>query len=166
MANPLKRAEYSDEVVDKLCLMIESDDYRVSELAKAVGITVHQFNKWVAEKPDFAARVKAAGERRMETFLVAAKSGLLQLLRGVQYDEVTVEQKPDKATGKMVTIFEKTVTKRILPNPAAVIFAMKNLDPEHFDDTIRTEMNGGKNATGEIKPIKVQIVPPTDDPLD
>lgn len=157
---------YSEELVQKICALIEQDDYRTSELARMAGISTVQFNKWIAEKPDFAKRVKAATERRLEHFLTAAKSGLMTLLKGKEYNEVTVERKVNKMTGEMEDCFEKVVTKMVMPNPSAVIFALKNLDPEHFNDTIRAELVNGRGEDGAAKPISVQIVAPVDDPLD
>lgn len=161
-----QRTPYSEELVEKICGWIEKDDYRTSELAKMAGIHPVQFNKWIAEKPDFARRVKAATERRLEHFLVAAKSGLMTLLKGKEYQEVTIERKVNKATGEMEDTFEKVVTKQIMPNPSAVIFALKNLDPEHFNETIRAELVNGRDADGAMQPVRVQIIAPVDDPLD
>jgi hypothetical protein len=132
--------KYTKELVKKICELIAADDYTIAEVCEQSGISRETFNVWKNTKPDFSDSIKKAEERRLETFKKAARSGLLILLQGKQWEEVTTEYVEDKEDPKKPKIkFKRKVTKFILPNPTSVIFAMKNLDSEYFKDKIETK---------------------------
>ncbi|SEV88768.1 Helix-turn-helix of insertion element transposase [Chitinophaga sp. YR573] len=136
--------KYTKAIVQKICELIEADDYTVSEICKQVGINESTYFGWKADakKIEFLEAIKKAEERRLATFKAAARSGLLTLLRGKEYEEVTTEYTEDKE-GKPKIKHMKKVKKVILPNPTSVIFALKNLDDENFKDLIKNEHSGG-----------------------
>jgi transposase-like protein len=146
--------KYSKKRVQKICQLIESDDYTIPEVCKYAGIGESTYHDWRNKYPEFLEAVKKAEEKRLELFRKAARSGLLTLLRGKEYEEVTteyVEGKPDKDGNTKPKIkSQKKVKKFILPNPTSVIFALKNLDADHFADLFKSELSGSKGGPLQV----------------
>lgn len=142
--------KYGKEIVERICALIESDDYTISEICKQVDIHIDTWFDWKNNKTEFSEAIKKAEDKRLELFKQAARSGLLTLLKGKEYEEVSteyVEGKPDKDGNTKPKIkSQKKVKKFILPNPTSVIFALKNLDSDNFPELMRGEITG-KNGT-------------------
>lgn len=153
-------AKYSKERVERICNLIKSDDYTVAEICRQVDIHIDTFYEWKNNKPEFAEAINKAEQIRLELFRKAARSGLLVLLQGKEFEEITteyVESKPDKEGNTRPKIkLQRKVKKFILPNPTSVIFALKNLDPENFPELTKQQMldKNGKPAD----PIKQVMV--------
>jgi len=134
-------SKYSKKRVDKICQLIESDDFIIAEICKQVGISVATFFYWKETYPEFLECIKKAEENRLELFRQSARSGLLTLLRGKEFEEVItayVESKPDKEGNSKPKIkSQRKIKKFILPNPTSVIFALKNLDGDNFADVLK-----------------------------
>lgn len=137
--------KYSKKIVDRICELVSTDDYTVQEIADQVGINPCTYYDWLKKKA-FAKAISEAETRRFDLFKREARRGLLTLLRGKEYEEVTteyVEGKPDangKATPKIKS--QKKVKKFILPNPTSVLFTLKNLDSDNFKDIVKSEITG------------------------
>lgn len=138
-------AKYGQDIIIKICDLIIEDDYTIPEICLQVGITISTYHEWKASKPDFSDALKKAHEKRLEVFKQAARSGLMTLLKGKDFDEVTKEYVVVK--GKKTLVGEKTVKKHIMPNPTAVIFALKNTDPDNFRDVIQQEVTADLHIT-------------------
>lgn len=140
-------SKYSNRIVKKITSLIESDDFTIPEICRQVGIVESTYFKWQKEKIDFSESIKKAQEKRLELFRQSARSGLLTLLKGTEYEEVTtefIEGKPDKDGNTKPKIkLQRKVKKFILPNPTSVIFALKNLDGENFKDIYNTDITSG-----------------------
>lgn len=142
--------KYTKARVDKICRLIEEDDYTVSELCKLTGIVESTYFEWKASKPEFSEAITQAEDKRLQTFKVLARKGLRILLEGKEWEETTTEGKLIKDGDKEVfkTTKAKKIKKFILPNPTSVLFALKNLDGDNFKDIIRTDL------TSDGEPIK------------
>lgn len=158
--------KYSKQIVDKICSIIAEDDYTINEICLQVGISRAVFFQWKNDKIDFLDAIKKAEEQRLEVFKKAARSGLLMLLQGKEYEEVTTEYKQIKVgTGedglpiyKPRMVSQKKVKKFIMPNPTSVIFTAKNLDNENFSDIQKIAHEGSLNSL-----IQVEIVSPIEE---
>ncbi|MGN6491056.1 MAG: phBC6A51 family helix-turn-helix protein [Agriterribacter sp.] len=155
-------AKYTKKRVEKIVTLLESGDYTIKEICEIVKIHQDTWYDWKHNKPEFSELLEKADEKRMEVFKQAARIGLLALLRGKEYEEVTKEYaEVDVPDGKGKTkkeprmISQKIVKKVILPNPAAVIFTLKNQDPDNFKDINRTD----------ITTLGKQLPAPKNDPL-
>lgn len=138
--------KYGKKIVNQITKLIESDDYTISEICLRVGISEATYYLWQAEKIEFLEAIKKAQEKRLEVFRQAARSGLLVLLNGKEFEEITteyIEGKPDaQGNSKPKIKGIKKVKKFIAPNPTSVIFALKNLDDDNFMDMLRQEVTG------------------------
>ena len=136
-------AKYSKQIVDKICELVASGDYKIVDVCKKTGIHHDTYYDWKANKPEFSERLKKAEERRLEVFKNMARSGLAKLLDVFEYEEEHIEYGNDSIKSR------KVIKKKIMPNPAAVIFALCNLDPENFKNIQRVDHTSkGEQVTG------------------
>lgn len=134
--------KYGPDIVNRICELIASDDYTIGEICKQVDINPDTWAEWKKTHPEFVEAIKKADEQRLETFRKAARSGLLTLLQGKEFEEVTTEYKEVKdkdGNYKPRMVSQKKVKKFILPNPTSVIFALKNQDSDNFADIVKNE---------------------------
>lgn len=149
------RTKYTKRRVENITQLIESDDYTVKEICQRVGISVSTYFQWQIDWPEFSEAVKNAEERRLDTFKSAARSGLMALLKGKEWEETTTEL-TEGADGKPKIKMQRKVKKFALPNPTSVIFALKNLDPDRFRDVVQTRQ---VDENGKDVPVVIFRLP-------
>ena len=145
-------AKYSEKIVDKICELVATGDNRIIDICKRVGISEPTFYEWKNSKPKFLESLKKAEESRLEAFKYMARSGLAKLLDVFEYDELHTEHTHFK--GVPITNI-KTITKKVMPNPTAVIFALTNRDSANFKHLQHIDhTSDGEKVTGfnYIKP--------------
>lgn len=146
MAKRGRRTSYTPERIAKICKAIETGE--TSEMAAKIGgISESTFYEWINTKPDFSESVKKARqvfeEWQMHGILEDAKKSLKVLIQGMEYTESKTEYEPDPDNPNVPRIKKQTtITKRIPPSPTAVIFALCNRDPEHWQNRINNELSG------------------------
>ena len=135
---------YTPERVAKICKAIENGETNETA-AKIGGIAVSTFCEWQAKKPEFmeaVKRAKAAFEDwQLNGILDDARKSLKTLICGQEYEEVKTEYENDK-NGNPRIRKQTRVTKKVLPNPTAVIFALCNRDPENWSNKHIQELTG------------------------
>ena len=164
MAQRGRQAKYTPERVQIICDAIERGETNETA-AKIGGIHVATFCEWQNTKPEFAEAVKRAKaafeDWQMNGILQDARKSLKTLVCGQEYEEIKTEYEDDK-TGKPRIKKQTRVTKKILPNPTAVIFALCNRDPENWSNKHIQELTG--KIETETKP-KVSLHNLSDDLL-
>lgn len=141
-----RKPKYNPERVQIICDAIAAGE--TNEMAaKRAGIDIATFCRWQNEKNEFCEavkRAKAEFERwQNEGILEDAKKSLKVLVCGTEYTETKTEYEPDPKNPTQPRIKRQTTTtKRILPNPTAVIFALCNRDPENWKNRISQELSG------------------------
>lgn len=142
---------YTSERVKRICDAIERGETNETA-AKIGGIAVGTFFRWMDEKSEFkdaVKRAKAAFEDwQLNGILEDAKKSLKTLICGQEYEEIKTEYEDDKAGNPRIKKQTRT-TKKIMPNPTAVIFALCNRDPEHWQNRINADVNS--KVTAETK---------------
>ena len=98
-------------------------------------------------------------EWEMHGILEDARKSLKTLICGQEYEETKTEYESDK-NGNPRIKKQTRVTKKILPNPTAVIFALCNRDPEHWQNRVSNEISG-KIETENKPGITLANVPDT-----
>lgn len=135
---------YTPDRVAKICQAIENGETNATA-AKIGGIHVATFCEWQNTKPEFAEAVKRAKaafeEWQMNGILEDARKSLKTLICGQEYEEIKTEYENDR-TGNPRIKKQTRVTKKILPNPTAVIFALCNRDPENWQNRVSQEVKG------------------------
>lgn len=144
MAKRGREAKYTDERVARICDALKQG-MTDEQAAGMGGITYNTFWRWCNEKSDFRDAVKKAKAQYedwlMNGILEDARNSLTTLIKGVEYEEVKTEYENDSFGNPRIKKQSRT-TKKILPNPTAVIFALCNRDPEHWQNRINNELSG------------------------
>ena len=153
---------YSPERVAKICDAIERGETDATA-ARIGGISPQTFCEWKNTKPEFleaVKRAKAAFEDwQMNGILADARKALKTLVCGTEYDEVKTELEANPKDPKTPRIKKQIrTTKKILPNPTAVIFALCNRDPEHWQNRVSNELSG-KVTTESTTDLSLANVP-------
>lgn len=118
-------AKYDEALVERIAELIEEDEYTLSDVCKAVGISRAVFYKWQAEKPDFVRAVEEATERRDERLLTIARQSLRRKLEGYTKRETVIKYVPDPETGELV-VKECTVREKyVAPDTAALMHVIE-----------------------------------------
>lgn len=135
---------YCQERVDTICKAIERGE-TIENAARIGNIAVGTLFRWMEEKSEFKEAVKKAKaayeDWEMNGILADAKKSLKTLICGTEYEEVKTEYENDKNDSPRIRK-QTRVTKKVLPNATAVIFALCNRDPEHWKNRISNELTG------------------------
>ena len=143
MARPSK---YENDRVEKVLAAIRGgDSYKIA--AAKGGINLDTFYEWQKAHPEFSEAVKEAKAEyenwELEGILKDARKSLKVLICGETYDETRTEYEQDPRDPNAPRIKKQIVTtKRIMPSPTAVIFALVNRDPEHWKNRMTQELEG------------------------
>lgn len=151
---------YTPERVKRICDAIERGETNETA-AKIGGIAVGTFFRWMDQKSEFkdaVKRAKAAFEDwQLNGILEDAKKSLKTLICGQEYEEIKTEYEDDKAGNPRIKK-QTRITKKIMPNPTAVIFALCNRDPEHWQNRVTNEVSG-KIETEAKSSVSLSNVP-------
>lgn len=154
-------AKYNSEIVDKICGFLSEGKTRQDAFMLA-GIGKQTFYTWLETKQDFSDAVKKAEatyqEWEMHEMAATAKKSLKELITGGEYEEVRTEYEND-GTGTPRIKKQVRTMKRVGPNPTAVIFALTNRDPEHWQNRISQDFNGKMNVEHEGGGVSLANVP-------
>lgn len=126
-----------------ICEKYATNKYTIESCCDSEGVPYRTFNSWTTKgKKGYVAEVeefyKNALDKKSETnrgeLKEIALSSFRRLISGEEYEEKsTIIRVDPSGEGGQIREVKKTI-KKIMPNPASVIFALKNLDPEHFKD--------------------------------
>ncbi|MXO31804.1 transposase [Apibacter sp. B2912] len=144
-------AKYSKEIVEEITDLIKSDSYTVTEICKRVGIADCTYFEWQKEKPDFSEKIKKAKKERRKMYAVEAEKSLLKKIRGYEVVET-------KTVNRQKSTEITTTTKHILPDTAAIIFALTNQDPENWKNKQYNE-HTGKDGDDLFKSFDASKIP-------
>lgn len=163
MGKPGRKPLYTPDRVARICEALENGetDARAAEIA---GISPQTFCEWKNTKPEFLEAVKRAKSAfqdwQMNGILEDARKSLKTLICGLEYEEIKTEyeQDPRKPGEPRIKKLLRT-TKKILPNPTAVIFALCNRDPEHWQNRVTNEINGRMDVEQKGPAVSLANVP-------
>ncbi len=161
MAKSGRKPLYTPERVAKICEAIRNGETNAMA-SKIGGIHVATFCEWQNTKPEFAEAVKRAKadfeDWQLHGILEDAKKSLKTLVCGQEYEEIKTEYESDKNGNPRIRKQTK-VTKKVLPNATAVIFALCNRDPEHWQNRVSQEVSGKLNVENEGSGVSLANVP-------
>jgi hypothetical protein len=155
-----RKPQWTDAKVEIMCKAIAAGkSYKDAFTAARVGHD--SFYRHLRDDSDFSDKVKKAEAEYQEWYdshlVTSCKRSLVELVCGYEWDETTTEYALDKA-GKMVEVKKKTVHKKAAPNPTAIIFALCNRDPEHWQNRVNNELSG-KIETEAKQAVTLENVP-------
>lgn len=159
---PGRKPLYTPERVEAILNALRQGE--TDKLASKIGgITQTTFYEWINTKPEFAEAVKSAKaefeEWTLSEILSDARRGLKVLVCGTEYEEVKTEYEQDPHNPSAPRIKKQMrTTKKVLPNATAIIFALCNRDPEHWQNRVSQELSG-KIETEQSGEISLANVP-------
>lgn len=155
-----RKPQWTEAKVEIMCKAIASGK-SYKDAFTAARISHQTFYRHLNDDSDFSDRVKKAEAEYQDWYdsqlVVECKRSLIELVRGYEWDEVTTETIPGK-DGKDTITKTKKVHKKAAPNPTALIFALCNRDPEHWQNRVNTELSG-KVETETKSNISLSNVP-------
>lgn len=135
---------YTQERVKIICDALAKGETQDTAYRLA-GISNETYYRWLKEKSEFSNAVKKAQaafqDWQMNGILEDARKSLKTLICGQEYEEIKTEYENDSTDNPRIKK-QIRITKKILPNPTAVIFALCNRDPEHWQNRVNTELSG------------------------
>ena len=163
MAKRGRQPMYTPERVERICKALR-EGHTDATAAKFGGIVYGTFNRWYNEKSDFRDAVKNAKADyenwQLNGILEDAKKSLKTLVCGTEYEEVKTEYEQDPSSPDTPRIKRQIrTTKKVLPNPTAVIFALCNRDPEHWQNRISQDVNGRIDVEQKGSGVSLANVP-------
>lgn len=160
MAKGGRKPMCTPERVARICRAIERGETDETA-AKYGGISVATFYEWKNSKSEFLEAVKKAKaafeDWQMNGILEDARNSLKTLICGQEYEEIKTEYENDSLGNPKIKKQTRT-KKKILPNATAVIFALCNRDPEHWQNRVSQELTG-KLETETKSDLSLKNVP-------
>lgn len=124
----------------KILELAEKDSYTRKELCNLVEINRCTLYDWINNDKAFADALNAAETRFIDNITEDAKVSLRKMVQGYTAEETTVVSVPSKTkrdtSGNPLPEIkeQKTIRKHIPPNTGAIIFALTNGDPDHWQN--------------------------------
>ena len=131
-----RKPQWTDTKVEIMCKAIAAGK-SYKDAFTAARVSERTFYYHLREDLQFLQLVKKAEQE----LVVDCKRSLTELVRGYEWDETTTETVPSK-DGKTTITKTKVVHKKAAPNPTAIIFALCNRDPEHWQNRVNNELSG------------------------
>ena len=155
-----RKPQWTDAKVEIMCKAIAAGK-SYKEAYTAARISYQTFYRHLKDDSEFCDRIRKAEAEYQEWYdaqiVVECKRSLLELIRGYEYDEITTETGTD-LRGKPVSK-KKIVHKKVGPNATAIIFALCNRDPEHWQNRVNNELSGKIETENTGKGISLVNVP-------
>lgn len=161
MATRGRKPQWTDAKVEIMCKAIAAGkSYKDAFTAARVGHD--SFYRHLRDDSDFSDKVKRAEQQYQEWYdsqlVVDCKRSLQELICGYEWVETTTETAPGK-DGKGTVTKTKVVHKKAAPNATAIIFALCNRDPEHWQNRVSQDVNGKIDVEQKGQGVSLANVP-------
>lgn len=155
-----RKPTYTTERVTAICRAIaDGESYKIA--CSRAGISEATFARWREKYEDFEKAIKRAEQEYNDWYtndLVRdCKKSLKMLITGTEITETTTEYVSDK-DGNPTIKHQRVVTKMIMPNATAIIFALTNRDPDNWKNRQTTDVNANVKSDNETK-VDLSAIP-------
>lgn len=119
--------KYTQKLVDKITVLIEEDNYTITEICHIVGISRNVFYEWKATKREFAEALNEAEEIREENLRQQARRSMRQKLEGHKQIETKTTYIASKDSDNPHTLVVKEYVvkeKYCVPETSAIIHSL------------------------------------------
>lgn len=149
--------KYNQKIVNKICDLVKTDSYTVTEICAKVGISEAIYYDWKKNKVEFLEALEKANDELYDKMLIVAKKSLFKLVEGYTYDEkktITISDKDGQPKIKEQTIIKKTIA----PNLGAIIHLQTNKDSANWKNRQNTELTGkdGKDLFEKLTDAEIE----------
>jgi hypothetical protein len=144
-----KKIQDRREKVEKICELYSAGNVTIESCCEEVGITVRTFWNYTDQDSEFSLLYKKAKEKHAkvgkEGLREKAEDNLSKLITGFWIEETETEELYSR-TGQLSGKRIKKKSKFIAPNVTAVIFALKNCDPQNWNEHVQVDISGEKQV--------------------
>lgn len=127
--------DYRPEFDNQAYVACKEGGFTDLKLSRLFGVSKSTINRWKHDHPTFWDSIRKGKD---EFNVATAENCLLKRLKGFSYKETTKEV--DGVTKELETT--KVVTKQVVPDTTALIFFLKNRDPERWRDKQEVQHSG------------------------
>lgn len=113
----------------------------MEDIAAELGVAASTFFKYKNDFSEFAELLKRADKAKPRYIAIKAEAALRDKLSDREVEEVHQEQWVDKQ-GNVTKKHIKKIKKVIPADTTAIIFALKNADPDRWNDKHQLELSG------------------------
>ena len=156
-----RKPQWTETKVEIMCKAIAAGK-SYKDAFTAARVSERTFYYHLREDLQFLQLVKKAEQEYQDWYdsqlVVDCKRSLAELIRGYEWDETTIEKVPSK-DGKTTITKTKVVHKKAAPNPTAIIFALCNRDPEHWQNRVAQDVNGKIDVEQKGQGVSLANVP-------
>lgn len=121
-----------------------SHDWDLSTIAAELGVAESTFMKYKKEYSELSELLKSADKAKPRYIAIKAEAALRDKLQDREVKETHTERWTDKQ-GNVTKQHVKTIKKIIPADTTAIIFALKNADPDRWNDRQQVELSGEIN---------------------
>lgn len=150
--NPAKIQECAEWVAKNG--LIDYGGAKLKDFLKAMRIDQRTYYRWL-DRADFADSIEKAKEEFKIGFLLDSVESLRKLATGYDVTETHTEFTDVNGVPRVKKQIQNK--KHVGPNTAAVIFALTNLDPEHWKQRQFAEITGKDGAPIETRQSGLSI---------
>ena len=150
-SKPQHTEEQKAELVERICLLYESQNATIASCCEASGISDRLFRLWCAENSVFSEMYKNAKEKGEATYWEELIKPLSKRALQKHLEIEVAEDESDVVYQGVISKDPETNAplkqrskKWVLPNPTITIFALKGLYPEKFSE--KHEITGKDGA--------------------
>ena len=142
-------AKYTERLVSRIEKLIETDNYTVTEICRALRLGRSTFYEWKENNPGFRRRILQAEERRDEELLKIARASLKKKLEGYTVLEERCYYEPAKSNPSVMVLKKKVVkTKDKDPDLRAIKYIL---------DREEVKKEKEKAQGGQIRPNIIHV---------
>lgn len=153
MAEPRKSTKRTQadkiRIAQQVCEAYALGNVTIESCCGEFGITSRTFWNWAEEISEISDQYKKAKESHSrlgkEGIREKAMSSLERMILGFHVEEEETEEITN-AKGKVVMKKVKRKKKFIAPNATAIIFALKNADPLHWNEDLTIDFGGDEQV--------------------
>lgn len=140
------------------CAYIRQGDTQESAAQKVGVSSPNTIRNEIQRDPDFGLAIEQAIADCNATKVNELTHSLFKRCIGFDYEETKIRYKYD-SDGKPYTASKEVVTKYYPPDTTALIFALKNLDPEHWEDKVKNQIEAVAQKEQEESQYRIDDIP-------
>ena len=139
----MRKSKYDSHVVPHFddIFYWYSHDWTLKQIASELGVAESTFMEYKKNKTELSELLKKAEKSKPRYLAIKAEAALRDKLQDREVEEVHQEQWIGK-NGEVTKKHIKKIKKIIAADTTAIIFALKNADPDRWNDKRQLELSG------------------------
>ena len=132
MAKRVYKTKKTPELCDRIFEFVREENPTRNRIARRFKVSASTISSWLYGDPKFREKYDAAVSYFINSAKADAKASLKKLVTGYDYEEERVEF-VDNGMGEPIAAKKIVIKKHMPPNIQAIMFVLRNVEPENFD---------------------------------